>query len=278
MIRILSVAFLLLTGAAQAADAPTRVISVGGAITEIIYALGAGDRVVASDTTSYYPPEAAKTPKVGYMRALSAEGVLSMSPDLVILAADAGPPPVIEQLDTAGVNLLKIGPARTIEDVKSHIEIVAKALHRQAEGTALIEQITAQEEKLKERIAGQGEAKRVLFILQHGGGAPMVAGNLTSADSIIKLAGAVNVVDEYDGYKPLSPESAISLAPDVILATDQGVQQAGGEASFLSAPGIALTPAGKNGQLVAMDALLLLGFGPRAVDAALELNDRLNTQ
>ena len=76
----------------------------------------------------------------------------------------------------------------------------------------------------------------------------------------------------------MSPESAISLAPDVILATDQGVQQAGGEASFLSAPGIALTPAGKNGQLVAMDALLLLGFGPRAVDAALELNDRLNTQ
>lgn len=277
MIRILSVVFLLFTFSAHAAEAPTRLVSVGGALTEIVYALGAGDLVVASDTTSYYPPEAAEVPKVGYMRALSAEGVLSTDPDLVILAEEAGPPLVIEQLERAGTRLLKVNSARSVDDVRAQIETIAAALHRERDGAALIADIDAQEETLKARVAAQETPKRVLFILQHGGGAPMVAGQDTSADDIIRLAGAVNVVDGYKGYKPLSPESATALAPDVILVTDQGIEQAGGREAFLTAPGLALTPAGQNGRLVSMDALLLLGFGPRAGDAALTLQEQLNT-
>ena len=211
------------------------------------------------------------------MRALSAEGVLSTDPDLVILAEEAGPPLVIEQLERAGTNILKVSSARNVDDVRAQIETIAAALHREAEGADMIANIDAREETLNARVAEQGEPKRVLFILQYGGGAPMVAGLDTSADDIIRLAGAVNVVDGYEGYKPLSPESATSLAPDIILVTDQGLEQAGGKEAFLAAPGLALTPAAKNGRLVSMDALLLLGFGPRAVDAALTLQERLNT-
>lgn len=277
MTRILVFLSLFISTAAHA-DAPKRIVSVGGALTETIYALDAGDLVVGSDTTSYYPPAAASAPKVGYMRALSAEGILSLSPDLVILSEESGPPTVLEQLKSAGVTMLVLEAGRTIGDVKKNIKILAETLEKQGEGESLISEIDGTVSKLQEAIAAQESSKSAMFILQHSGGAPMVAGSKTAADSIIKLAGAENAVTGYDGYKPLSPEAATSLAPDVLLVTTQGLEQSGGEAALLAAPGVSLTPAAKNGHVVAMDALLLLGFGPRTAEAALELNGRLNSQ
>ncbi|MBO0333272.1 ABC transporter substrate-binding protein [Sneathiella sp. CAU 1612] len=277
MIRIIVFLCLFISTAAHA-DAPKRIVSIGGALTETIYALDAGDLVVGSDTTSYYPPAAASAPKVGYMRALSAEGILSLSPDLVILSEESGPPTVLEQLKSAGVTMLVLEAGRTIGDVKKNIKILAETLEKQGEGESLISEIDGTVSKLQEAIAAQESSKSVMFILQHSGGAPMVAGSKTAADSIIKLAGAENAVTGYDGYKPLSPEAATSLAPDILLVTTQGLEQSGGEAALLAAPGVSLTPAAKNGHVVAMDALLLLGFGPRTAEAALELNGRLNSQ
>ena len=113
MIRSLSIIFLLFSTAAFA-DTPKRVVSVGGALTETVYALGAGELLVGSDTTSYYPEAAANSPKVGYQRALSAEGILSLSPDLVIMTDEAGPPPVLAQLNSAGVNMLTLNAGRSL--------------------------------------------------------------------------------------------------------------------------------------------------------------------
>ncbi|MDF2366692.1 hemin ABC transporter substrate-binding protein [Sneathiella sp.] len=275
MIRIFTILFVFISAAAHA-DAPKKIVSVGGALTETIYALGAGDLVVGSDTTSYYPPAAASAPKVGYMRALSAEGILSLSPDLVVLSEESGPPNVLEQLKSAGVPMLVLDAGRTIEDVKENIKILAKTLDKQGEGADLIAGISKAETALKAAVALEKTPKSVMFILQHSGGAPMVAGSRTAADSVIKLAGATNAVTGYEGYKPLSPEAATSLAPDILLVTTQGLEQSGGKASLLAAPGVSLTPAAKNGYVVAMDALLLLGFGPRTAEAALELNRQLN--
>lgn len=277
MIRILLVLCVFISAAAHA-EAPKRIVSVGGAITETIYALDAGGLVVGSDTTSYYPPAAASAPKVGYMRELSAEGVLSLNPDLVILSEESGPPTVLEQLKSAGVSLLVLKADRSIGDVKENIEILAETLDKREKGAELMAGINKAEVELKEANAAGQESKSVIFILQHSGGAPMVAGSRTAADSIIKLAGATNAVTGYEGYKPLSPEAATSLAPDVLLVTTQGLEQSGGKASLLAAPGVSLTPAAKNGRIVAMDALLLLGFGPRTAEAALELNRQLNRQ
>ena len=275
MIRSLSIIFLLFSTAAFA-DTPKRVVSVGGALTETVYALGAGELLVGSDTTSYYPEAAANSPKVGYQRALSAEGILSLSPDLVIMTDEAGPPPVLAQLNSAGVNMLTLNAGRSLEDVKQNIDVIAKALDQEEEGTELIASLSATEAKLKDAVAGQGEPKKIMFILQHTGGAPMVAGVNTAADSIIRLAGAENVVTGYEGYKPLSPESATSLAPEILLVTSQGVEQAGGVDSIFAVPGLSLTPAAKEKKVVVMDSLLLLGFGPRTADAALELNRKSN--
>jgi iron complex transport system substrate-binding protein len=256
---------------AHANDTPERIISVGGALTEIIYQLGEEDRLVGNDTTSYYPPEAKKLPKVGYQRALSAEGILSLKPDLVILTTEAGPPAVLEQLKTAGVKLLVLEADFTIEGVTSKIEKIANRLDVSAQGQSLISSINYQLSQLEKKIAAQDNKPKVMFILQHGGGAPMVAGSNTAADGIIELSGAENIVSEYEGYKPLTPEALVSNAPDIILVTDRGLEQAGGKKEMLKTPGLALTPAAKNNHIIAMDSLLLLGFGPRTTEAATAL-------
>ena len=266
--RIAPVCLLLFLTLSAQAGTPERVITIGGALTETVYALGAKDLIVGSDTTSYYPPMAEKLPKVGYQRALSAEGILSLSPDLVILTEEAGPPPVLRQLESAEVEILTLKAGRSLEDVKANIQKIAEALNREETGAALIQKIDAESKKLTDSIATAKYKKRVMFILQHGGGAPLVAGKGTAADSIIALSGAANVVEDYDGYKPLSPEAAVALKPEVILITKRGLEQAGGKESLLNVPGISLTPAGRHGHVIAMDALLMLGFGPRAAQAA----------
>ena len=266
--RIAPICLLLFLALSAQAGTPERVITIGGALTETVYALGAKDLIVGSDTTSYYPPMAEKLPKVGYQRALSAEGILSLSPDLVILTEEAGPLPVLRQLESAEVEILTLKAGRSLGDVKANIQKIAEALNREETGAALIQKIDAESKKLTDSIATAKYKKRVMFILQHGGGAPLVAGKGTAADSIIALSGAANVVEDYDGYKPLSPEAAVALKPEVILITKRGLEQAGGKESLLNVPGISLTPAGRHGHVIAMDALLMLGFGPRAAQAA----------
>jgi len=263
--------FAMALAAKSYAETPKRILSISGANTEILYALGAEELLVGSDTTSYFPEAAAKLPKVGYMRALSAEGVLSLNPDLIILTEEAGPPPVILQLEQTNVKMLKVKAARSLEDIKSNISMIGKAIHKDTKAQKLIAKIDQQKDHLSQMIAKLDGNKSYMFIMQHGGGSPMVAGRNTSADSIIKLAGGENVVTGYEGYKPLTPEAAITLQPDILLVTNRGLAQAGGLDGFKTLPGISLTKAAKEDHIIAMDALFMLGFGPRTADAALEI-------
>ncbi len=271
MIRFLA-ALVVLVSLPAFAETPQRVVTVGGALTEIVYALDAGELLVGSDTTSYYPEAAATLPKVGYQRTLSAEGVLSLGPDLVIHSEEAGPPKVLKQLKAAGVDLLPLSAGRSIDDIKANIRAIGAALNRDASARRVVADLEASAAKLKQATATRNGRKRIMFILQHTGGAPMVAGRDTAADSVIALSGAENAVTGYEGYKPLSPEAAVAIAPDIILVTTQGLQQSGGANGVLDMPGVSLTPAAKNRRIISMDALYLLGFGPRTADAALELH------
>lgn len=257
-----------------AGETGKRLITIGGALTEIVYQLGKEALLVGSDTTSYYPAAAEQLPKVGYQRTLSAEGILSLNPDLIIYTDEAGPPAVLEQLKMTGVGLLELKAGRSLEDVIDNIKTMAEALDATARGQALIRELMAKKQGLDRAIAAADSAKKVMFILQHQGNTPLVAGKKTAADSIITLSGADNAVSDYEGYRPLTPEAAITQAPDIILITRQTLEHTGGQANLLKAPGLALTPAGSRGHVIAMDALLMIGFGPRIVDAALELHER----
>ncbi len=254
-----------------AAAAQERIVVAGGDLTEIVFALGAGDRVVGVDTTSVYPRETDALAKVGYMRQLSAEGVLSLAPDMAIVSADAGPPVVLSQLGEAGVDVVAAPDLVGVEAIGAKIAAVGAALGLEEEAGALAGRVAADLDAVLARVAGLPTRPRVLFVLTVQGGGPMVAGTDTAADEMIRMAGGENVVTGFEGYKPLSREALIAAAPEVVLMMESHAGTLGGVEGVLARPEFALTPAGRDGRGIEMDGMLLLGFGPRTPEAVREL-------
>ena len=252
----------------------TRLVSVGGDVTEIIYALGEQDCLIARDTTSMYPEAATKLPDVGYMRALSPEGILAMNPTAIIAIEGSGPPEALNVLKSASVPFETVPNAYTREGILAKIDRVGDLLGQPDKAKALKDKVGAD---LDAAIADaakrpEGERKRILFILSMQGGKIMASGTGTAADGIIKLSGSVNAVGNFPGYKPLTDEAIIEAKPDVILMMNRGDGSATKNEDLLKQPALALTPAAQNKAIIRMDGLHLLGFGPRTASAVRELN------
>lgn len=259
-------------GGSAAPDDPQRIIAIGGSITEIIYALGAQDRLAAVDSTSLYPPRALEThPNVGYMRALSAEPVLSVAPDLILAIADAGPPEVIKQIRQVGVPVLTIRDEPSMQGAHQKIRAVARALGLEREGEQLAARLEREYRAVAERLKAVKIRPEVLFLLSAGSGAPLAAGTGTSAHSMIQLAGGRNVMERITGYKAVTPEAIVAAAPEIIVATRRTFARYGSKEKLLSLPELAATPAAAAGRLLVFDSLYLIGFGPRTVAAVREL-------
>lgn len=262
------VAVLLTAGPAAGADPPpARIVSVDGAVTEIVYALGQGHRVVATDTTSVWPAEAAALPKVGYKRALTPEGLLSLRPDLILASGSAGPAQALDAVRAAGVAVAAVPDAHSVEGVLAKVRGVADALGLPEEGRALAGRIAADLEAQTARLAAAEDRPRVLFVMDTGQGGLMAAGRDTAADAAIALAAGINAFADVSGLKPLTPEAAVAARPDVVVVTRQAVERQGGLERIAAQPALALTPAVRDRRLVPVDALLVLGFGPRLGEA-----------
>jgi iron complex transport system substrate-binding protein len=267
-----------LATADTSAETPQRIISVDGALTEIVYALGADDRLVGVDTTSLYPAAAEALPKVGYKRALSAEGLLSLSPEVVLATDDAGPPEVLEQVTRAGVPIRTIPDTPTVAGLHRKIGAVAELLDAEAVAERLRERIDRRLGAVAAATAEAAHRPRVPFLLHVGSGNDLAAGRDTAADTVIRLAGGENVLhDAFEGYKPLSAEAALAAAPEVILVTERNLEGLGGKEGLLTRAALAATPAGHEGRVVSMDGPLLLAFGPRLGEAAAALARHLGT-
>ncbi|TNF61306.1 MAG: ABC transporter substrate-binding protein [Burkholderiales bacterium] len=261
-----------------------RLVTAGGALTEIVYALGAQAQLVGTDTTSLYPPQAQQTPKVGYLRQLSAEGLLSLRPDALIATADAGPSVVLDQLRSARVHVELVSIDHTWDEVGRKVAAVGRAARRESQAMAYLAELTARWTAVQARVqAGvQARARRpvpsVLFVLAHAG-SPMVSGRATAADAVIRLAGCRNALQAFSGYRPMTAEAMAAAAPDVIVMTTQGLEAVGGTEKFWQRPELALTPAWRRRErartLVDMDALALLGFGPRLPEVVWQLHESL---
>lgn len=270
------VLFLLLSSVVRAET--QRLVVAGGALTEIVYALGAQEQIVGVDTTSTWPSAAQLLPQVGYQRALSAEGVLSLQPDLVLGSDDVGPDTVLAHLREAGVPILQVDVPDTAQGLVLKVKAVAQLVGRKTESLALIASITQQMAQLHRQYGEPTYRPKVAFMLGGGQGSPMMSGSGTSADAAISLAGGRNAFTSYTGYKPLNSEAMIVAAPDVILMTKRTLKAIGGVGSVLSIPGISLTPAGKNARIIAFDGLALLGFGPRTPATLGQLAAQLHRQ
>lgn len=254
------------------ADA-SRILSVGGDVTEIVYALGAGDRVVGVDTTSQFPPQALKEKKsVGYMRALSSEGVISVGASIVLASERSGPPEVVKTLKATSVPYVEVPDEHSAAGIVKKVRLIAQAIGAEAEGERIAEKIMADFQALADAKAKITRPLRALFVLGVQNGRVMVGGQTTSADAIIKLAGAENVATAVNGFRPLPDEAVVELAPEVIVAMRRsGGSDAHDLSQLFSLKGIQSTPAGAAKRVVMMDGLYLLGFGPRAPAAARDL-------
>lgn len=252
-------------------DDVSRIVTIGGSVTEIVYALGFGPNVVGTDITSTYPRQVFMLPRIGALRQSSAESILSLDPSIVITTTALSPPAVAQQVRDAGVPVLIVDEATSVELAKRRIQDVGEALRSADKATDII---TAMETQLAEAATIQAEMDvkpSVLFIYTRGAAMVNVSGKGTGADAIVELAGGHNVITQYEGYRPLTAEAAVSSQPDIILAPSHGVEMLGGMENFMNQPGLKLTPAAKNGHVRAVDTGMLLSFGPRLGKGVLAL-------
>lgn len=253
---------------------PKRIITLSGAITETVDALGLGNQIVAVDVTSIYPAYVARLPRVSQNRVLSAEGIISFSPDLVIAPEGDISKAIAYQLKSAGIKVVTIKQEFSLNGSTKFIKAVAAAVEQSAKGEVLIKQLTANLKESLEEISKNPKQPKVLFVYARGTGVMMVAGKNTNMDAIISLAGGKNAAQGFSSYKPYTTEALVNANPDLILMFDFGYKSLGGINSILKMPGVSLTNAGKNKRIVQMDGELLTGFTVRLPQAIKELNSK----
>jgi heme transport system substrate-binding protein len=254
----------------------SRIASIGGAVTEILYALGLEQRIVAVDATSFYPPQALREkPSVGYFRQLSPEGVLGLNPSLILAIDGAGPDQAVSVLKSAGVAFVSVPDHFTGEGIIEKIRVIAAAAGVEKRGECLAEAVAADLDVLARLRSGIGKPVRALFVLSFVGDRAQVAGRGTAAEGIMRLAGATNAITEFEGYKAVSDEAIIAAQPEAVLAMQRVTNPLDARTVFAH-QAFALTPAAKRNTFVALNALYLLAFGPRTALAARDVASALN--
>ncbi|EOQ94761.1 oligopeptide ABC transporter, oligopeptide-binding protein [Leptospira wolbachii serovar Codice str. CDC] len=266
-IFILSLALLF---SPASAEPNHRIISVNGTVTEIIYTLKLENQLVAVDSTSYYPKQATSLPNVGYQRTLTTEGILNFKPTQIIGLESAGPPATIQNLKDAGIPLKLFPDEFKLETPTYRVLEIGKLFGKEKEADILAKNIKEQIQKLKINKTNI----KVLFIYSRNPSSVFISGTGTAAHAMIELSGAKNAVNEFSEYKPLTSEALVKANPDIILMPEKSALGFGGEKAIWEINGMEFTRAGKEKNLILLDDLLLLGFGPRLPLALKTLNDK----
>lgn len=258
----------LLCSVASGTLAQDRIVVIGASYVEIAYALGLGDRIVGVDQTATHPPETAEVASIGYFRQVPAEGVLALSPDLVIATPDAGPPEALELISRTGVPVRIAPEVEAPEFVPEKYAFMGHVLGLEAEAAALSEDYLS---RLDQASAGAMAPRKALFVMTIEGGNPLVAGQNTAPDTVFSAAGLVNAASHLDGYRAVGPEALIALAPEAVIMMPSHAARAGGLDAVMELPGFAQSPAKRSGRYRAIDGALFMRFGPRTPGAIAEL-------
>lgn len=253
-----------------------RIVSLNGATTEILFALGVGDRVVGRDASSIYPPAALRLPIVGYQFRLNAEGVLSLRPSLVLGREDVRPALVLDQLESAGVTLVRIPRQPTPEGARAKIRTVAASVGRVERGEELVRALDRDLLVLRSKKslarASLKNPKKGLFLYLRGAQVTFVCGEGSSSVAMMNLAGIANAARGITRCQQMTAEAVVAAQPDLLVLFSGGLESIGGLEGLRKLPGIMQTPAGRAGRVVALDDLYMGGFGPRMGRAALDLH------
>jgi len=262
-----------------AAKSFDKTIVAGGSITEIIYFLNEEEKLVAVDITSNYPEKATELPSIGYVRTLSTEGVLSLDPNLILGEEDMGPPLVIDQIKSTGVDLRVIEEDYTLDSITGKILCVGEILGVKEKATKLINSKLQKniDNLIDTKLAGVNKNKKVMIILGMDGTSPMVAGLQTSGNGFVEMIGASNIMSSFEGWKPVSAESILVQNPDLIIITNRGLNNFGTIEKLAQHPSLAFTNAAQNLNILAIDGMSLLGFGPRTIEVANTVAEKLKS-
>ena len=282
-----SIAALFLLGllqqtaeACEVGDDSSRIAVAGGSLTEIIFFLGAENRIVAVDSTSTFPRAAGEFPSIGYVRALSAEGLLSLAPTMVLGEDDMGPPESLAQVARTGVQIVRVPEKQTAAGIVEKVRCVANVLNLSVQAESLIDaQLAPTIAALDGIRIKTADQPTVALLLQISSGAPIGAGRGTSGDGLLKMASAKNALAAIEGWKPVAPEAMAVSDPDYIVMSERSLLSAGGVDAVFANPAVRTTSSGrerKTDQLIVMDGMAMLGFGPRTLNAALTLAQRLH--
>ncbi|MFP4463461.1 MAG: hemin ABC transporter substrate-binding protein [Guyparkeria sp.] len=246
-----------LAGRNARAGSGARWVSIGGGVTETIFALDAGDRLVGTDTSSTWPEEAQALPQVGYQHTLTPEGILALRPDVLVHDGSAGPPTTLERVRKAGVDEQRLDGRRSLAGFEARATRLGEMLGRAEKARELIASVRGELEAAERRRRNLPRTPRVALVMTQGEGGAMVAGRDTKAHALLELAGAENIfADSHESYRPVSAESLLQQRPDGIIVTGRQAGQFRGR--------LARVP------VFEADTLFLLGFGPRLGDAVSE--------
>ncbi|WP_085612646.1 MULTISPECIES: hemin ABC transporter substrate-binding protein [unclassified Pseudomonas] len=268
---------LLVSHQAAAAELPQRWVSAGGALSEWVSALGGEAKLVGVDTTSQHPQSLKSLPSIGYQRSLSAEGILSLRPDILIGTEEMGPPPVISQVRSAKVRVELFSAQPDLPTLEKNVTHLGQLLGAESQAVQLLHSYQQQLDAQKARVVAvqsKQKAPGVLLLLGHAGGKPLIAGKDTAADWLLQQAGGHNLAT-HTGYKPFSVESLASLDPEVLVFADRALTgEAAKAALFKENPILNSSRAAKTGRVLELDPTLLVGgLGPRLPAALKTLSD-----
>lgn len=270
---------------APAAETAKRIVSLNGSLTELLYQLDLGQNVVGVDVTSSYPEAAQALPKLGHVNKLNVEAVLALNPNYILADSNALASPAIQQLaQSAEIEVVAVPVPQRLDGAVASAKALAQKLPIAPEKIeALEEEIKKDQNALREFLAQQKASPKVLFIYARGSKIIMAAGPNTPMAKMIKLAGGQNAVDDFEDFKPLTPESVLASQPDVLLLFNSGLAslaqaEKSADEALLSLPALVQTPAAKHKRIISMEGHYLSGFGPRAAKAALELAQNLESE
>lgn len=240
----------------------TRLITAGGTITEIVFALGAGEQVIAVDQSSQYPHEARQRPMIGYYRELATEGVLSFSPDKILAIEGVGRKEVIEQISSIGVEVIVYPKPTSTEGLVELIGQLGRDLNKPSEADNLINQFN---NSLPQKATSH--PVKAIYLLSASDRGLIAAGTNTVPHLIFHYAGIENLGGQHEGFKGINNESLAMMQPDFIVAPMHVVMASGGKETFCNNPNLALLKAAKECRLLVMDSLMSLGMTPRLAQA-----------
>ncbi len=268
---------LLASHQAAAAELPQRWVSAGGAVSEWVSALGGEAKLVGVDTTSQHPESLKALPSIGYQRQLSAEGILSLRPQILVGTEEMGPPPVLSQIRNAGVQVELFSAQPDVAALQGNLQHLGQLLGAEDQASQALQVYQQQLDQQNVRITEaqlKQKAPGVLLLIGNAGGKPLIAGKDTAADWLLQRAGGHNLAT-HTGYKPFSNESLASLNPEVLVFADRALTgDAARAALFKENPILSSTRAAKDGRVLELDPTLLVGgLGPRLPEALKKLSD-----